>query len=150
MRLGVSPAATSNPTGVFNQRCEALFPHAGALGCRVCLAPQFPLGVSPHECGTARSSIRHLAGSASLCVAESPLDPLPISAPPTGLSECFFISLVVRLPYSLIFCQFWAFLFFNLSFFRLCDEAQCVYLRLHLGQKPSFLNILKISSFNFP
>ena len=27
------------PTGVFNQRFEALFPHAGALGCEVCFAP---------------------------------------------------------------------------------------------------------------
>ena len=39
VRLGVSPAATSPPTGVFNQRFEALFPLAGALGCTVCFAP---------------------------------------------------------------------------------------------------------------
>ena len=39
MRLGVSPAATSTPTGVFNQRFEALFPRAGALGCVVCFTP---------------------------------------------------------------------------------------------------------------
>ena len=39
MRLGVSPAAASTPTGVFNQRFEALFPRAGALGCKVCFAP---------------------------------------------------------------------------------------------------------------
>ena len=39
LRLGVSPAAASTPTGVFNQRFEALFPHAGALGCMVCFAP---------------------------------------------------------------------------------------------------------------
>ena len=39
---------------------------------------------------------------------------LPVSAPPTGLGECFFfISLVVRLPYSSIFCQFWLVLFLN-------------------------------------
>ena len=43
VRLEVSPAAASTPTGVFSQRFEALFPHAGALGCAVCLAPQlFP------------------------------------------------------------------------------------------------------------
>ena len=37
--------------------------------------------------------------------------PLPISTPPTGLDECFlFNSLVVGLPYSSIFCQFWLFL----------------------------------------
>ena len=39
VRLGVSPAAASTPTGVFNQRFEALFPRAGALGYVVCLAP---------------------------------------------------------------------------------------------------------------
>ena len=39
MRLGVSPAATPTPTGTFNQRSEALFPRAGALGCVVCFAP---------------------------------------------------------------------------------------------------------------
>ena len=39
VRLGVSPAAAPTPTGVFNQRFEALFPHAGALGYWVCFAP---------------------------------------------------------------------------------------------------------------
>ena len=39
VRLGVSPAAAPTPTGVFNQRFEALFPHAGALGFAVCFAP---------------------------------------------------------------------------------------------------------------
>ena len=39
---------------------------------------------------------------------------LPISAPPTGLDECFFFSsLAVTCPYSSIFCQFWLFLFLN-------------------------------------
>ena len=50
VRLGVSPAATSTPTGVFNQRVEALFPHAGALGCavEVCLILQLFLPVYLH------------------------------------------------------------------------------------------------------
>ena len=39
MRLGVSPAAAPTPTGVFNQRFEALFPRAGALSCTVGFAP---------------------------------------------------------------------------------------------------------------
>ena len=39
VRLGVSPAATSTSTGVFNQRFEALFPHAGALGTQSILLP---------------------------------------------------------------------------------------------------------------
>ena len=40
VRLGVSPAAAPTPTGIFNQRFEALFPCAGALGCAVCFAPR--------------------------------------------------------------------------------------------------------------
>ena len=113
--LGVSPAAASTPTGVFSQRFEALFPGAGALGCAVCgwVCQPPPRRVSS-------------------------LPQLPISTPPTGLGECFFfISLVVRLPCCSIFCQFWLFFVFKLllSFFWLCEEAQCVYLHLHFGQK---------------
>ena len=69
---------------------------------------------------------------------------VPVSTPPTSLDECFFfISLVVRLPYSSIFCQFWLFFVFKLllSFFWLCEEAQCVYLCLHLGQESPRLNV---------
>ena len=39
MRLGVSPTDASTPAGVFNQRFEALFPRAGALGGMVSFAP---------------------------------------------------------------------------------------------------------------
>ena len=53
MRLGVSPAAAPTPTGVFNQRFEALFPGAGALGCRVCFAARCSSGLSVGECGSA-------------------------------------------------------------------------------------------------
>ena len=82
VRLGVSPAAAPAPTGAFNQRFEALFPQAGALGCVVCFAPPVylcsnvgprgatrrsacpilhhsesgPLGLSVQECGTAGSA----------------------------------------------------------------------------------------------
>ena len=47
VRLGVSPAATSTPTDVFNQRFEAPFPRAGALGCVVCFDPLLFLLVYP-------------------------------------------------------------------------------------------------------
>ena len=56
VRLGVSPAAAPTPTGVFNQRIEALFPQAGALGCAVCFAPRHLSGLSVRECGTAGSA----------------------------------------------------------------------------------------------
>ena len=65
---------------------------------------------------------------------------LPVSSPPTGLDECFFFnSLVYGLPYSSIFCQFWLFFCFEICWcpFWLCEEAQCVHLCLHLGQKSS-------------
>ena len=51
VRLGVSPAAVPTPTGVFNQRFEALFPCAGALGCVVCFAPCCLSSLSVRECG---------------------------------------------------------------------------------------------------
>ena len=53
MRLGVSPAAAPTPMGFFNQRFEALFPRAGALGCSVCFAPCRLSGLSVCECGAA-------------------------------------------------------------------------------------------------
>ena len=53
MRLGVSPAAAPTPTGIFNQRFEALFPHTGAPGCSVCFAPCRLSGLSVCECGAA-------------------------------------------------------------------------------------------------
>ena len=56
VRLGVSPAASPTPTGVFNQRFEALFPRAGALGCGACFAPCCSSGLSVHKCGAAGSA----------------------------------------------------------------------------------------------
>ena len=53
VRLGVSPAATPTPRGAFNQRSEALFPCAGALGYVVCFAPRCSSHLSMRECGAA-------------------------------------------------------------------------------------------------
>ena len=162
VRLGVCPAAAPTPTGAFNQRFEALFPRAGALGYVVCFAPHrssrficvrvwghgvlpaalpapfsttLSLALQVYLCmnvglwgATHRSAcpvLRHSeSGPLSLSVCEcgvegsasawtacavcptlrqsrshhshlSPLHPVPVSAPPTGLDEClFFISLV--------------------------------------------------------
>ena len=128
MRLAVSPIAASTLTGVFNQWFEALFPGAGALGCEACFAP--PQFLPVYLC--ANVWLRGLLAVAlpapfhnppprwvhqpPPCRESSPPQ-LPISAPPTGLDECFFfISLVVRLPYSLIFGQFWLFFCFYIVF----------------------------------
>ena len=64
MRLGVSSAAAPTPMDVFTQRFEALFPHAGALGCSVCFAPCHLSGLSMRKCGAAGSASHHLVGSA--------------------------------------------------------------------------------------
>ena len=136
--VGVSPAAAPTPKGIFNQRFEALFPHAGAPGlCQ--LQPCLPTPQSATSLGLPAAALPRILSSQ-----------LPVSAPPTGLDECFFfISLVVRLPYSLIFCQFWLFFVFKslLSFFWLCEEAQCVYLRRHLGSIHQLLTLLIKESF---
>ena len=103
VRLGVSHAAAPTPTGVFNQRFEALFPRTGALGCVVCFAPRHLSSLSVHECGAAGSASGLTAGpfvphSASLGPAAATRvlsTPVPVSAPPTGPDECLFcISLV--------------------------------------------------------
>ena len=144
VRLGVSPPDASTPTGVFSQWFEALFPHAGTLG----LSPDPPACASLPA--ATLSTLLYNPPPPWVCqlppCSESSLPRLPVSIPPSGLDECFFfISLVVGLPYSLIFCQFWLFFVFKLllSFFWLCEEAQCVYLCLHLGwksfQKPLFI-----------
>ena len=98
------------------------------------------------ECGDMGSASCSLAcpvpQSATLLGLTATALPRFLSTPPTGLDECFFfISLVVGLPYSSIFCQFWLFFVFKLllSFFWLCEEVQCVYLSLHLGRKPRIL-----------
>ena len=44
LRLGVSPAASPTPMGAFNQRSEALFSRAGALGYVVCFSPRHSSG----------------------------------------------------------------------------------------------------------
>ena len=77
-------------------------------------AQSVPLpSLSVHNVGTVWSASRSLA-ALPCCISYSPR--LPISAPPTSLDECFFFkSLVVGLPYSSIFWQFW--LFFIFKFF---------------------------------
>ena len=132
VRLGVSPAAASTLTGVFTQRFEALFRCTGALGCVVCFAPlPFLLVYLCSNVGPqgllAAAWPAPFHSPPPCCKSSGPW--LSVSAPPTGLDEYFFfVSVVVGLPYSSIFCQFWLFFDFKLllSFFWLCEEAQCV------------------------
>ena len=153
---GSFSAATSTPTGIFNQWFGALFPQAGTLGCAVCFSPPLSLwvylytNVGPRGLLAITLPAPFVPQSASLWVQphchESRPPWLPVSDPPTGLDECFFFnSLVVGLLCGSIFCQFWLFFVFKLllSFFWFCEEAQCVYLRLHLEFSPiSFPNLI--------
>ena len=84
MRLGVSPAAAPTPTGIFNQRFEALFPRAGALGCAVCFAPRRLSGLSVRECGVAGCYLR----SACPVLRHSESSPLGLSARMWGCRVC--------------------------------------------------------------
>ena len=78
VRLGVSPAAAPIPMGAFNQRSEALFPRAGALGYTVCFAPHrsswficarmWGLGVLPTALPAPFSATLSPALSVYLCV----------------------------------------------------------------------------------
>ena len=110
---------------------EALFPCTGTLIWAACFALQLFLPVYLHvnvglPCLPAATSLRVL--SAQLC----------IFAPPTGLDECFFFTPWLSDFHTVqISGSSGYFLFLNLllSFFWLCEEAKCIYLCLHLGQK---------------
>ena len=116
VRLGVSPAAAPTPTGVFNQRFEALFSSAGAMGCEVCFAPRRLSGLSVQECGAAGSASGQTACPVcpTLCQSRSrhghssPLCP-GAHLRPSYRSGCMFLFylLGVGLPCRWIFCQFW-------------------------------------------
>ena len=134
-----------NPHGVFNQWFEVLFPCAGALGlCSLFCSPFVPPRLSACKCETAGSASHHLLVSTSCSLQAScsldhpgpqysswlgpPATVLPlvlstqlhVSASLTGLDECvFFNSLVIGLPYSSIFCQFWLFFVFKFVVFLL-------------------------------
>ena len=104
VRLGVSAAAATPQ--IFTARSfEALFPQAGILGCKVCLSPQLSLLAYLHMSVGHPYASSHLTQPRLplLCCASFP-SWLPISTPLTSLDEHFFFnSLVVGLPYSLIF-----------------------------------------------
>ena len=171
LRLGVSPAAASTPMSVYNQGFEAYFPMLEPwVAWSVSLPPLFlPVylcaNVGPQGLPATTSwGLLTAAWPAlfhnpplhwvrqPLPCCKSSLPQLPFPPPPPGLDECFFfISLVVGLPYSLIFCHFWLFFVFKLLLsFWLCEEAQCIYLCLHLGRKSHTIFNLPLSIFYLP
>ena len=126
-----------NPTGVFNQWFQALFPLTGNLGCRVYhlvyqLLPCWPTAPLPTPL---HNPPPHWFCQLSPCRESSPpgcLSPplLPVWMNVSSLFGCQtsiqfdFLSILV------VFVFKWL-----LSFFWLCKEAQCVYLCLRLGLK---------------
>ena len=113
--------------------------------CGLLHSPAIPPSLSMQECGA--------TGSAS-CPTACPV-PLPaaallwvLSAPAAQLRSSYWSGWMFLLyllgcqtSISSIFCQFWLFFVFKLllSFFWLCEGAQCVYLCLHLGFAPPLL-----------
>ena len=99
----------------------------------VCLAPQLFLLVYPHA----------NVGLPTLPPCwESSLPRLPVSAPPTGLDECFFNFLVLRHPYSVIFWQFWLSFVFKFVVLLLVVWGGTVYLPMPPSWLEGFLFIL--------
>ena len=95
---------------------EALFPCAGTLGCMVCLAPQlfFPVYLHAHVGPPAPPAAASPAQSSRCEALLSIFSTLAACLHPSCLNECFFFnSLVVGLPYSSTFCQFWLFFVFK-------------------------------------
>ena len=87
------------------------------VGLQGLLVVRLPAPFIPHSASLRRTTTTRVLSTL-----------VPVSAPPTGLDVCFFFYLLgVGLPCCWIFCQFW-----------LCEEAQCVYLRRHLGS-PTFI-----------
>ena len=152
VRLGVFPTSSSTSTGVFNQWFEALFLCAGLR--RLSRSPVVLPRLSACKCGTAWSPSCYLTQSTALPIpvcqpeprlpwssrcllAASPLPWLPVSALPTSLDECFFLTPWLSDFHTVLFSgSSGYFLFLNLWLsFWLYEEAKCIHLHLHLGQK---------------
>ena len=114
---GVSPTAAT-PTGFFSQRFWGFIsPHWNPELCSLSHSTVVPPSLSTCKCGTIRSTSHCLVCPVCqlpLCCTSFP-SWLPVSAPSASLDECFFFnSLVVGLPYSSIFHEFWLFFVFTL------------------------------------
>ena len=106
--------------------------------CAVCLTPQLFLPVYPHT-NVGPRSLPAATLPTSVLLARNPLRLCCLSLP-LLLVWMNVSSLTPWLSdfYTVLFSgSSGCFLFFNLllSFFWLCEEAKCIYLHLHLGQK---------------
>ena len=135
--------------GVFTQRFEALFPHAGALGCVICFAPQRFLLV--YLCANVElwGLLAATLPAPFLPQSTTSLGPRVPSLPqvlptlaarlhPSYWSGWMFLLYLLGCQTSIQFHFLSVLVVFGfkllLSFFWLCEEAQCVYVHLHLGR----------------
>ena len=123
-----------NPHSVFNQRFETLSPQAGAQGCWSILLPncssQF-IYMGMWDCQVLQLPPCCESSLPSCLSLPLLLAWMNVSSLTPWLSDVHTVRFSVSSD---------CFLFLNLllSFFWLCEEAQCVYLCLHLGQKSIF------------
>ena len=131
--LGVSPVS-STPTGFISQRFWGFISlHWNPGLCDLSSSLVVPPSLSACKCATTPSTSCPLTHRGPLAATL-----LPISAPPTSLDECFFFnSLVVRLPYSSIFWQFWLFCVSKFLVLLLVVQGGKVY----LTSPPSYLEV---------
>ena len=110
VKLAVSPAAKT-PIEFYNQRFWVFsFLYWNPGFCGLSHFPVVSLGLSAQNVGLPGPVPASPTRSAAL--PSFLFDWLPFSLSSTGLDECFFNSLVVRVPCSLIFWPFWLFFCF--------------------------------------
>ena len=127
-----------NPYRFFTARgFEAFFPCAGTLGCAVCLTPQLFFPVYSHA-NVGLLAVASPTRPSIHCLARCPLCPGCPSPPHFPV----WMNVSSLAPWFSDFHRIWFsgssdyFLFLNLlSFFLLCEEAQCIYLCLYRGRK---------------
>ena len=114
IRLGVS-LTTATPIGLYNQRFLRLSFSALEPWVAWCvLLPSVPLGILIHTQMWDHRPLPCLLGPPVTTVPCVLSTPVACLLPPTSLYECFFFNyVVVGLPYSLIFWQFWVFFVFK-------------------------------------
>ena len=122
-----------NPHRCFQSETLRLYFPAGTLDCVVCLASPLFLPVYPHmDVGLPTPpATTHLSASPPHLGCPSP-PLLPVCMNVSSLTPCLLDFHTVQFSGS---SGYFLFLNLLLSFFWLCEEAQCVYLHLYLGWK---------------
>ena len=126
---------------------EVLFSHTGTMACVVCLTPQLFLQVYPHaNVGLPTPPATTLPATVLLWVLSALAALLPVWMNVSFLIP--WLSDFYTVWFSVNSGCFWL-LNLLLSFFWLCEEAQCIYLCLHLGWD-SYGTILRKNFFFSP